>query len=89
MIALTSDTATTTSAALYWVWRGDLDQARVEIAKLSAEEQRAAHTVLLRLAVLVETVRFEGLAEKVAAAILTPDALPDGVDGFEIHGRPT
>lgn len=69
--------------AYRWMHRGDKPMAETQVRKLTPEELRAAHTDLLRLAVLIETVRFEDLAK----AILTPDALPENVEGFEIHGR--
>jgi hypothetical protein len=74
MIELATDTATTTSAALYWVWRGDLDQARVEVAKLSTVDRYEARMVVLRLAALL------------AVSVDCP-SLPAGVEGHSIGGR--
>jgi hypothetical protein len=48
---------------------------------LNDESLRQAGTNLKRLAVLVETIRFEDLATRIAAQI------PAGVDGYGIGGR--
>lgn len=85
MIPIPAEAPTLVANAYRWMHRGDHPMAEKQIRKLSAEELRAAHTDLLRLAVLIETVRFEDLAK----AIMTPDcpSLPDGVTGFGVHGR--
>lgn len=83
MIPIPTEAPTLVANAYRWMHRGDQSMAETQVRKLTAEELRAAHTDLLRLAVLIETVRFEDLAK----AILTPDALPEGVEGTSIGTR--
>ena len=83
-ILLSPEASTTTNVALYWVWRGKGDRARQYVDKLSDVERAEAYMHLMRLALLVKSMTPEG----VAAAMLQPDSLPDGVDGYAIAGRP-
>jgi hypothetical protein len=82
MIVRTFDGTTNAVCAFNWLWRDDLDMARHYADKLSTVDRHEARMVALRLAALLATM----LPEKVAAAILTPDALVEGVDGFAVDG---
>jgi hypothetical protein len=67
--------------ALGRLWRGDHALAERWLRDLDDESLRQACTVLRRLAVLVEMIRFEDLATRIAARP------PAGVDGCSIGGR--
>jgi len=89
------------SVALRRLWAGDMDCAERWLRELTQEQRRQAATVLRRLAVLNDSIRFEGLADKVATAhdlrvdparvdaVLTylAEPVPVGVDGFSIGGE--
>lgn len=82
-ILLPADPDTTTAAALRWTCRGDLDMARMYLAKLSPVQLAEARMHLMQLALLIQSMTPEG----VAAAAPAPDSLPDGVEGFSVAGR--
>lgn len=65
MIPVPAEAPTLVANAYRWMHRGNAEHralAEQQVRKLTPEELREAHTVLLRLATLVETVRFEDLA---------------------------
>lgn len=82
----TQDPVTTICTALRLVWVGNTDPAHAYLNKLSPDELRAAKTVLMRTACLVEAVLYQPL-EDVARAALLPDSLPEGVEGVHIGTR--
>ena len=83
-VLLPADPDTTTAAALRWTCRGDTDMARTYLAKLSPVQFAEARMHVTRLALLMASMTPAG----VAAAVLQPDTLPEGVDGYQIAGRP-
>jgi hypothetical protein len=84
-ILLPPDPDTLVASALRWACRGDLDMATKYLAKLDPTQLAQARMHLLRLALLILSMSPEG----VAMAALSPDALPDGVDGHSVTGRLT
>lgn len=81
----TQDPVTTICTVLRLVWVGNMDPARTYLTRMTPDELRAAKTVLVRTACLVETVLYQPL-EDVARAVLLPDSLPAGVGGFPVDG---
>lgn len=82
-IVLDPDALTCTMQALIRLWRNDPGRARRYLALMSPAELAEARMNAQRLVLLIQSLTPEG----VAMAILQPDSLPDGVDGFSIAGR--
>jgi hypothetical protein len=84
-----TDAPTHVVCAYRWLDHGDVAMTEDRLRQLTPGEQREAYTVLLRLATIVTALICEHDMANVAAAALTPDALPEHVEGFAIHGRTT
>jgi len=79
-----TDAATHVVCAYRWLDAGKVDLAEEYLRRLAPQEMRGASTTLQRLAVIVEALMYEAELATVAAALLTPDALPVG---FGMTGR--
>ena len=74
-----TDAPTVVATAYRWMHRGDIDMARFYLSQLSDVDRVEARMNAVRVAAVLAELSLPPTVEQVAAAALTPDALPDDI----------